>query len=734
VWDARGQGLGGWSLDIQHAYDPVGHAVYLGDGQQRDITSLFPVLSTTGGGAANGYVGDNGPASAALFNQPAGEVSGPDGSLYVADSNNLRVRKIAPDGTVTTFAGNGGACALGAQCGDGGPAVSASVNVPWAVALGQDGSLYIAEHSGNRVRRVAPDGTISTIAGTGIAGFSGDAGPAAQAQLNAPQGVVVGSDGSVYIADTDNNRIRRVSPSGQIQTVVGTGAAGFAGDGGSAFAAQLWGPMGLAMDTSDNLYIADWGNSRVRLVSAAGTISTVAGNGTPAAVSGDGGAATQAAIGHPFAVALDSQGQLYIDEQESVVRRVLQSGTIVSAAGTGSGGYNGDGLPAVQAQLSAPRGLTVAPDQSVSISDEGRIRRVKLPLPGFAGTSVLVPSEDGHEAYEFDATGRHLRTLDALTGTARYQFSYDSAGRLTNIADADGNTTQVQRDGNGNPTAIVSPDGLQTRLSLDANGFLSGIVDPANETVSMTSSPAGLLSTYTDARQNMHTFQYDASGRLQQDNDPLGGAKTLSRTEDATGATVTLTTSLSRITTFRTERLANGDLHNRTTLPDGTRTDIVQHVDGRVVAQLPDGMTDTYILAPDPRWGMLAPVVASETITSPSGLTETTTESRAVTLAGSGNPFAFSETDSLASNGHTFTWKYDSAGRTITTTTPAGRQTGGDTRCKCACFADPARRPGEHRLRVRFERLIDRCEPGLRFGCACTRVDVQLQWRRRHAE
>ena len=210
-WNARSeQDLGGWMLSVHHAYDPVGRVLYLGDGTQRSAQSLPNIISTVAGsvaGIAPGLIGgDGGPATAAILNLPFGMAVSPDGSLYIADTGSNRIRRVAPDGIITTVAGNGQSCFLTtARCGDGGRATFAQLNAPYGVAVGPDGSLYIADRGNSRIRRVTPDGIITTVAGNGQQCVPtmtcGDGGPATAATLNRPFGVAVGPDGSLYIAD-----------------------------------------------------------------------------------------------------------------------------------------------------------------------------------------------------------------------------------------------------------------------------------------------------------------------------------------------------------------------------------------------------------------------------------------------------------------------------------------------------------------------------------------------------
>ncbi len=266
-------------------------------------------ITTVAGIGAMGFSGDGGPAASALLYIPKGVATDSAGNLYIADTGNLRIRKVT-GGTITTVAGGGPGFPFS---GDGGPATNASLNIPYGVAVDSAGNLYIADTGNNRIRKVT-GGTITTVAGNGNASFSGDGGPATSASLNVPYGVAVDSAGNLYIADFQNNRIRKVS-GGTITTVAGNGVVGFSGDGEPATSALLNYPEGVAVDSAGDLYIADSGNNRIRKVSG-GTITTVAGNGAPA-FSGDGGLATSASLDDPVGVAFDSAGNLYIADSEN---------------------------------------------------------------------------------------------------------------------------------------------------------------------------------------------------------------------------------------------------------------------------------------------------------------------------------------------------------------------------------------------------------------------------------
>ncbi len=333
-----------------------------------------PTITTVAGNGTADYSGDGGPAALAALDEPCGVAVDFSGNLYIAAYHNNRIRKVSASGIITTVAGNG---TVGFS-GDGGRAASAQLYLPSGVALDASGNLYIADKGNNRIRKVSASGIITTVAGNGTGGYGGDGGPATSAQLSGPFAVTLDAAGNLYIADWTNQRIRRVSTSGVITTVAGNGAADYGGDGGPATSAPMYYPCGMAVDASGNLYFADNGNNRVRKVSTSGIITTVAGNGT-GGYGGDGGAATAAQLWGPVGVALDSSGNLYIAEAlNNVIRKVNASGIITTVVGNGTGGYSGDGSAAASAQLSEPYSIALDSAGNLYIADvrNQRIRKV----------------------------------------------------------------------------------------------------------------------------------------------------------------------------------------------------------------------------------------------------------------------------------------------------------------------------------------------------------------------
>ncbi len=670
-WDSRGLGLGGWTLSALQAYDPVGRVLQLGDGTRLDSETLGAGVIATIAGSLGGFLGDGGPALAARLSGPLALAVAPDGSLSFADSGNLRVRRIAPNGVITTVAGIG---TLG-DTGDGALATLAQFKDVSDVAVGPDGTLYVADRASGKVRRVGADGIITTVAGNGRLPFSGDDGPATGAGME-PVGIAVGPEGNLYIADRANSRIRLVDSDGIVTTFAGSSSYGFTGDDGPATDARLSGPTKVALGPDGSLFILDSSNARVRKVSPQGIITTVAGDGSYGNT-GDGAAATSAKLGSPTGIAVSPDGSLYIaDSGNNRVRLVGSDGLIVAVAGTGVFGLGGDNALALQAKLAGPSAIAFAPDGSFYVADRinHRIRRVRSGLPGSSASDLLIPSRDGSEVWVFTGSGRHLRTLHGLTGSVVQSFTYDAQGRVTAITDGDGNATTVERDAMGQPTAIVSPYGQRTTLAVDAAGFLSSITNPAGEAIQLQSKPDGLLTRFADPAGHASTFVYDALGRLTSDGDAAGGSKTLARTEARQTYSVSLTTALGVADRYQVDAQSTGQrrLHVSS---DGTQEELLVSSDGTRTNTQSDGTVSTVVVGPDARWGSLVPRPGTASQAT-GGHTSTLVSSSAVTLSDLANPFSITQlTETTTLNGHAFSSQYDGAARTVTRTSPMGRRT-----------------------------------------------------------
>jgi len=341
----------------------------------REVTASNGVIKTVAGNGIYGFAGNGVPATNAALDNPTAATTDPAGNVYVADDSNCIVRQVdATTGLITTFAGTPDSCGYG---GDGGAATSALLNYP-SKAVAYAGSIYVADPANCVIREVNSSGDISTFAGTpGSCAYGGDGGPATSASLNGPSALAVDSSGNMYIADTANNVIRVVS-AGVINTVAGNGTEEFAGDGGAATSAELDSPGDVAVDAAGNLYIADTWNARIRMVNTHGIISTFAGGGGG---EGDGGPANQAGLLMPSGVAVDAAGNVLIaDSASGLIRWVDGLGVIHTVAGNSpyTGGFAGDGGPAFSAELAFPDGVSLDSLGDIYIADTGnnRVRKI----------------------------------------------------------------------------------------------------------------------------------------------------------------------------------------------------------------------------------------------------------------------------------------------------------------------------------------------------------------------
>ncbi|HTA82431.1 MAG TPA: T9SS type A sorting domain-containing protein [Bacteroidia bacterium] len=332
-------------------------------------------ISTIAGNGTAGFSGDGNAATSAELNYPTGIVSLSGGSFYIADYQNNRIRQISGT-TISTIAGT----ATAGFSGDGSYATAAQLNQPMGIAVDNFSNIYIADFGNNRIREINSMGMISTIAGNGTAGYNGDGAPATATELNSPQAVAVNSSGAIYIADYGNNRIRTINSAGDIVTVAGNGTGGFTGDGTAATAAEIFHPTSITFDAAGNLYISDAGNNRIRKVNTAGIISTVAGNGT-AAYAGDGLAATAASISSPYGISVDANNNLFIaDYGNNRIRMVTSSGIISTVAGNGTAGFAGDGGAGTASELNYPHGTSVDASGNVYVADYQNFRIRELSL------------------------------------------------------------------------------------------------------------------------------------------------------------------------------------------------------------------------------------------------------------------------------------------------------------------------------------------------------------------
>ena len=518
----------------------------------------YGTISTFAGTGTAGFSGDNSPAIGAQLNSPGRVEVDSNGNVYISDTANNRVRKVTPDGTITTVAG-GGALAP-SPTGDNGPAVNAELNQPRAIIFDPAGNLYIADSGNNRVRKVGTDGIITTIAGNGTPGNTGDGGPAINAQLNNPNGLAFDPAGNLYIADAYNFKVRRVDPSGVITTYAGTGLPGSGGDGGPASGATLRQPYALAEDAAGNLYISDFSGQTIRRIDrTSGVITTFAGASVPG-FSGDGGPATAAQLYGPTGMAFDSTGNLYFtDLYNQRVRKIDRSGIITTVAGDGTTSYTNDGQLSLNAGIGSP--IDVAIDAAglmyIAQRDFNVVRVVALAQPsqiiidGGTGQSTVGGTAFAQPlaVHVIDSTG-HALTGITVTFTAPTSGASATLSSRTAIT-GDNGRTSVTATANfiaGSYRVMATVEGVNGPATFD----LTNTPAPPSD-ISFVSQPA---DTPAGTPINAVTVRVTASGN------------------PVTGTQVTMTTqgpgSVSGTTTGNTDSNGQATFSNLTITTTGS--------------------------------------------------------------------------------------------------------------------------------------------------------------------
>jgi RHS repeat-associated protein len=637
VWDARGYDLGGFSFDVQHAYDAVHRRVFFGHGDERRGENVGLVVKDLGLSADLGT--------------PDGVALAPDGSLVVTDDavEPGRILRITPDGETTIVAGPGA----------DGPAGNILLGQPQGVAVTADGSIIVADFADDTVGRISPDGSfevivdsldlfnvdgialgpsedlfiveearvfrfaagrLSVFAGGGTSRAEGVA--ATEAELVVPSGVVVASDGSVFISERGDvegltgHRVRKVSPDGTIRTVAGTDQAGFSGDGGRAVEAALDNPRGLALGADGSLYIADQENNRVRRVTPDGIIQSVVGGG-------DSG---------------ETEGQL----ADAVV-------------------------------LAAPDGITIGRDGKLFVANGTTVFRVAPGLPELANHDDFVPTVDGRTLHRFDHRGKHLETVDAMTGVTELTFTYDANGRLASLRDKNGLVTEIERARDGSPRAIIAPFGQRTELEVDDAGNITRVVDVLERAFSFEyAESTALIEKFIDRKGGEHSFVFDEEGLLRRIDDPTGYFQALTPTKADDGFSVSVETPEGRIFDYTTTTTA-GNLARSVVYPDTTS---LSYDDERVIHTdtQPDGTVVRTDFEKDDFFGPQSLFPETITMTTPSGRQLVTRGDRQKFLSDDDNALSvniWSETVNV--NGRVFQTNYFREVQALDYVLPSGR-------------------------------------------------------------
>jgi len=652
--------LGGWTLSVHHTYDPQMRVLYRGDGRFQtadDVKQVVKAIAGNGNTVTDGQF-NSGPALKVpldfLYGTRATMTTAPSGDLLFSDRNYFG--KVDSSGYLTRFGYEGW-----------------WPNVD-CLTLGYDGAAYFTAHTGaheGAVGVVEPPYGLTALRVT--TSYTMAPNQAIWALAPGPDGSVYAVPGPTYPTPTDKYRVVKRTPDGKLRQVAGTSSAGYSPDGTPAAQAQLT-ISDIAVGPDGSLFISE--GVRIRRIGADGLLTTVAGTGV-SGYSGDGGPATQAKISASH-LRIGADGTVYL-ASDTTIRHIAADGTIFTLVGNGQTGTIIDGASA-RASLSVSA-FSLAADGSVLFTDAPsggsgqHIWRVSPPLPGFEAKDTVIASDDGSELYVFDASGRHLRTQQALTGALVYTFSYTADGKLSTVVDRDSLVTRIERDTTGSPTAIVAPNGQRTPLSLDASGYLASITDPGGNGNNFTYTADGLMTELRDPKQNLHTFEYDQSGRLKKDNAPEGVFTTLSRDGTPASYNVTKASAEGRSTKYHVEAFTDGSSREQTTDATGLTSTRTTNVSGVVSRTTPDGMVRSSTIAPDPRLGMQAPLPASTVMTTPAGKQMTISMSRTVTTDTDPQQSLLAQVDVTKINGKAFTTTYNASAKTLTSVSPVGRQT-----------------------------------------------------------
>ena len=675
--DARLTGIAGWHVNVHHVYDPVSGELHRGNGARRRVQVL-----------KNGRdrIIHEAATFAGTLPLNGGVCTDGDGNLYVAERYDHRVTRIATDGTATVIAGTGSP----GPGGDGGPATAAQLYYPSDVAVSRDGSIYVLDDQQRRIRRVRPDGVIEHIAGGGNLDPQGG-NPAADVNLTGEliSGIDLDVGGSIFLIGRQH--LYKIGTDNRIVIIAGSKSGGVSALtlSGRIRALDVYFPPGFifsegfAVDADGTVYFSHNATKAVYKLDKEGFISLLAGvprgfglapNDPPA----DGSYALDAKFGLPIDMAIDTDGSILIADQGfDRIFRILPNGLLQTAVGGGTNGSDPEGASARDVKLGNASGVAVRPNRDIAVLDSGRKRlyiaqprQPKLGEPAFT-----IPSGDGDRLFHFGPYGRHLTTTDSVTGVRVHAFDYDTQGRLIAIRDADDRATTITRDADGTPTAITSPDGQTTQLGLDADGWLNHVTEPGGAEWGITCTADGLLTALTTPNGDRSAITYDALGRLLTDTNPAGGTVTLTRSKDATGVTITASDGEGRTDTYLREFNPDATRQRSEGNADGSQASTWFEADGTQVRTDTDGTVTRRTYAPDPRFGERSNYLAETRTTLPSGLVRIVTVMESATLTDPDDPLSVeSYRTDRTRNSVTASTVYDAATRTHTQTSPAGRE------------------------------------------------------------
>jgi len=626
--NASGTIAEGWTISPQHTMNPSDpDMISKGDGNvaRNDNSKTVQTIANLGTSVWSVAVG------------PAGDV-------YA--STRTMVYRIE-DNTSNVVAGNG----QSGYSGDGGPAVDAKLNNVNKITVDGAGNIYIADQNNYRVRKVDTDGIITTIAGVGVSGHTGDGGPATQAKLISPKSVAVGPSGALYILDgfggSQKTFIRRVDPNGIITTIAGEGDK--RDDGFQALESEFNNPQNITVDNNGNIYMSDYYEGScgwvawayIRKIDSSGNIATVAG----------GGCHSPNSLGTVSGIAVDSKGTLYVAHHYAYdynynwgtynhfTTKIGPEGNNILVAGKPRPadniykdvGFSGDGGPATQAMFNHPNDVAVDSTGTVYIADS-RNNRVRMvgPPRSFAGemnAGDIHFSEENGVGHIFSSEGAHRKTIDLDTGTVLYEFGYDDEGNLTSIFDRFGRETTIEISGD-TPSAIVSPGGFRVNLSIDSDR-LDQVIYEDESYYKFEYTSDGLMDVEHEPNLNRFWHAFDDNGRLTDVYDEAGGHWNYTKTEPSLSETLTTTTTgEGNVTSYLDRTNAYGSYKSIITGPSRDETVYNRSADSlRVTKSLPCGLGLVFDYGLDDEYKYR--YVRNITETTPSGLVRVTSKERA---------------------------------------------------------------------------------------------------------
>ena len=565
---SRGEIGEGWTLSNHHSlFINDLSTLYRGDGSiyHENNNKSLNLIDTVAGDGREAYSGDGGPANEAAIRNPTDVDIDAIGNLFIVDRWSHVIRKVDTNGIISTIAGNG----TPGYSGDGGLATNAQLNNPWGIDVDDFGNIYITDWGNNVIRKIDTNGIISTIAGTGTSGYSGDDGPATEAQIHA-RNIFVDNEGNIYFTDDVNNVVRKINTNGIITSIAGNGTRGYSGDEGPATEAELNQPWDVVGDMYGNIFISDYSNSRIRKVDISGKITTFTGSF------------------YPQNICLDTDGNLYVSRLYHGIQLYDGYGNSREVAGFNGMGYSGDGGLAIDAQLSYPYGIALNPSGHLFIADSSN-HRVRKVAPDYAFSDIMTTGDflfrdENGLGYIMSNAGRHKKTIDLNTGVISEDFGYNEEKAISSIMDHFGNQTIIERDINGIPTAIISPDGVTTELAIDENNHLTRITYPDGSHYDFEYTSDGLLTAKIEPEGNRFEHQFDSNGRLTDATDDEGGHWHYTRTSLESGDILTkILTGENNLTTYLDHTFSTGEYTSTITDPTGAQTLFTQSSDGLTV-------------------------------------------------------------------------------------------------------------------------------------------------------